>query len=263
VPSHRSRELRGLLVARRQLVQMRTTLDEDGSTDCYRASGSERLERERLSPDRRLEHQPFLAGREDADAIGELGVRPRPGLERDRGRLRGELHVPALEVVQRGFVLERDDLRVALASECHANGRLRKIAVPDLPALLEHYTRSGSSPPAVDREPRVATPVTASDQAPSTFDAVELPPDLIEELGQLLARALVADLKQYPNLAALKAARASTVESPPGPNRSDHEAGGPSGGHHGRRRRDPGPSGVLTRRKPLGGHKAGRPLEPA
>jgi len=57
------------------------------------------------------------------------------------------------------------------------------------------FTRSGSSPPA------------------------ELPDELIEELAALLASALVADIRKFPNLAEIQANHHRTVESPRGHDR--------------------------------------------
>jgi hypothetical protein len=47
----------------------------------------------------------------------------------------------------------------------------------------------------------------AADRSPnaSSHEPVELPPSLVEELGRLLGQALAADIRLYPNLAALKA----------------------------------------------------------
>ena len=63
------------------------------------------------------------------------------------------------------------------------------------------YQASGSSPPAAGQSP--------------------LPPELVEDLARFLADAIVADIRQYPNLAELKAKRESTVESPSGLNRGN------------------------------------------
>jgi hypothetical protein len=60
------------------------------------------------------------------------------------------------------------------------------------------FTSSGSSPP---------------------MDEPSLPPELIEALATLLADALVADIRQYPNLAEVQANQEPTVESPSGFNR--------------------------------------------
>jgi hypothetical protein len=74
------------------------------------------------------------------------------------------------------------------------------------------FTKSGSSPPAAQNGAQEASRA-AGGAAP------EMPVNLAEELGRILAEALVADIRQYPNLAQLKAAEATTVESPPGHNR--------------------------------------------
>ncbi len=107
--------------------------------------GSERLERERLPPDRCLGHQALRTGREHAHPVGVLRVRTRAGLERDRRRLGGELEFPVLEVVQRGPVLERDDLRERLAPECQADRRLRQVAYRDERGPLPTALGSASS----------------------------------------------------------------------------------------------------------------------
>jgi hypothetical protein len=66
-----------------------------------------------------------------------------------------------------------------------------------------HFASSGSSPP-VD------------------FSGVpSLPPELVEALAELLAEAIVADIRQFPNLAELCANQESTVESPSGHDRTD------------------------------------------
>jgi hypothetical protein len=67
------------------------------------------------------------------------------------------------------------------------------------------YTASGSSPPAIAAE--TATPSGASEAPP-------LPEELIEDLARLLAEAIVADIRQYPNLLELKAESEAIVESP-------------------------------------------------
>ena len=72
------------------------------------------------------------------------------------------------------------------------------------------YEASGSSPPSHDEALRDAT-------APS--EPLPLPPELIDELARLLAEAIVADIRQYPNLAELKANSEATVESPSGHHR--------------------------------------------
>jgi hypothetical protein len=57
------------------------------------------------------------------------------------------------------------------------------------------FTASGSSPPV---------------------DAPSLPPELVEALATLHADALVADIRQDPNLAEVHANHKPTVESPTG-----------------------------------------------
>jgi hypothetical protein len=85
-------------------------------------------------------------------------------------------------------------------------------AEPPAAEAASFFACSGSSPPALASEaPAQQTNDPATD---------EMPPELIEELGRLLGEALAADIRQYPNLAALKAADATTVESPPGHNRT-------------------------------------------
>jgi hypothetical protein len=81
------------------------------------------------------------------------------------------------------------------------------------------FTMSGSSPPAARQEP---------DNDAPTDD--EMPPELAQELGRLLAQALVADIRQHPKLAEVHASRGSMVESPPGPNRNSASR---SRGRHG------------------------------
>jgi len=74
------------------------------------------------------------------------------------------------------------------------------------------FTSSGSSPP--DDDARV------SDQEAGPIEGHPLPPQLIEDLAALLASALIADIRQHPNLAPIQANQDSTVESPWGLNRS-------------------------------------------
>jgi hypothetical protein len=66
------------------------------------------------------------------------------------------------------------------------------------------YQASGSSPPA------------AGDAA--------LPPDLVDDLARFLAGALIADIRQYPNLAPLQPNHEATIESPSGHDRTDPPA---------------------------------------
>jgi hypothetical protein len=61
------------------------------------------------------------------------------------------------------------------------------------------YQASGSSPPAAGN--------------------AALPPELVEDLARLLADALVADIRQYPNLAELQPNHEATIQSPSGLNR--------------------------------------------
>jgi hypothetical protein len=74
------------------------------------------------------------------------------------------------------------------------------------------FTSSGSSPP--DDDARV------SDQEAGPIEGHPLPPQLIKDLAALLASALVADIRQHPNLAPVQANQDSTVESPRGHDRS-------------------------------------------
>jgi hypothetical protein len=69
-----------------------------------------------------------------------------------------------------------------------------------LATIETFYHASGSSPPAAGHTP--------------------LPPELVEDLARLLADALVADIRQYPNLSDLQPKRESTVESPWGLDRT-------------------------------------------
>jgi hypothetical protein len=93
------------------------------------------------------------------------------------------------------------------------------------------FTRSGSSPPA---DPAHVT--RSSETAPS--EGQPLPPQLIEELAALVANALVADIRQFPNLAEIQANHDPTVESPRG---------------HNRRQTTPAPAGGA--RRPRKAHK--------
>ena len=72
------------------------------------------------------------------------------------------------------------------------------------------YEASGSSPPNHDPAQGVAT-------EPS--EPLPLPPELIEDLARLFAEAIVADIRQYPNLADLKANQQVTGSSPSGHDR--------------------------------------------
>ena len=73
------------------------------------------------------------------------------------------------------------------------------------------YHASGSSPP---RESG-----STDARAPSS-DPLPLPPELVEDLARFLAEAVVADIRQYPNLSDLQPKRESTVESPSGHDRN-------------------------------------------
>jgi hypothetical protein len=77
------------------------------------------------------------------------------------------------------------------------------------------YQASGSSPPSVG---------AAANASALSPDPLPLPPELVEDLARFLAEALVADIRQYPNLAELQAKVESTVESPSGLDRRDPPA---------------------------------------
>jgi hypothetical protein len=79
------------------------------------------------------------------------------------------------------------------------------------------FTTSGSSPPVDDT------------------DGPPLPPELVEALASLLADALVADIRQFPNFAELQPNHEPTVESPSGLHRRPP--------FRTRKRRDPGARG--------------------
>ena len=83
---------------------------------------------------------------------------------------------------------------------CRAHGNPLPLEA-ELTTIETFYQASGSSPPAAGHSP--------------------LPPELVEDLARLLADALVADIRQYPNLAELQAKSDPTVESPSGHDRSD------------------------------------------
>jgi hypothetical protein len=74
-------------------------------------------------------------------------------------------------------------------------------------------------------------------------DPPTLPLSLVEELGQILADALVADVRHFPNLASLQNSEVPTGSSPPGYARSRHRrppkdgSVDPSVAHRGRGRR--------------------------
>src|SRR5262249_21266666 len=67
------------------------------------------------------------------------------------------------------------------------------------------YRASGSPPPGHAPAQGVAT-------GPS--EPLALPPELIEALARLFAEAVVADIRQYPNLAELQAKQESTIQAP-------------------------------------------------
>jgi hypothetical protein len=69
------------------------------------------------------------------------------------------------------------------------------------------FTASGPSPPS-----DTGHALKSNDDAP--VERQVLPPQLIEDLAALLASALVADIRQYPNLAEIQAHHDPTVESP-------------------------------------------------
>ncbi len=64
----------------------------------------------------------------------------------------------------------------------------------------------------------------------------EMPPELVEELAELLAQALLADLRQHPNLAELKAKEQATVVSPTGIDRAECRPDGRGPDHRPRKR---------------------------
>jgi len=80
------------------------------------------------------------------------------------------------------------------------------------------FTTSGSSPPG-----NGAQALTGNEAAP--IQPRPLPPELIEELAALLASALVEDIRQFPNLADIKANQDSTVQSPRGHDRTQGARG--------------------------------------
>jgi hypothetical protein len=63
---------------------------------------------------------------------------------------------------------------------------------------LNSFVSSGSSPPVDDT------------------DAPPLPPELVEALASLLAEAIVADIRQFPNLAELQPNHEPTASPPLG-----------------------------------------------
>jgi hypothetical protein len=122
-----------------------------------------------------------------------------------------------------------------------------------VPGPEAFFTKSGSSPPAAQNgapeAPRAAVEAAA-----------EMPTELAEELGRLLAEALVADIKQYPNLADIKASEKATVESPPGHNRNSAEPSGIGAGIASPARRSPLGAGCRRPRSArLGGRASDAP----
>jgi hypothetical protein len=61
--------------------------------------------------------------------------------------------------------------------------------------------------------------VTGPSPPVSATATTPLTPDVVAALASLLAEAIVADIRQFPNLAELKVKCESTVESPSGLNR--------------------------------------------
>jgi hypothetical protein len=86
------------------------------------------------------------------------------------------------------------------------------------------FPASGSSPPSDNDQA-----AKSNDAAP--FDGQALPPQLIEDLAALLASALVADIRQFPNLAEIHANHHATVESPRGHDRREAPSGILAAGH--------------------------------
>ena len=82
-----------------------------------------------------------------------------------------------------------------------------------------YFASSGASPP-VDFSG--APPLPSGSSPPDSEPTPPpLPPELVEALAGLLAEAIVADIRQFPNLAELCANQESTVESPWGHDRTD------------------------------------------
>ena len=77
------------------------------------------------------------------------------------------------------------------------------------------YQTSGASPPSESQ---------AADAGAPLPDPPPLPAELIEDLARLLAEALIADIRQYPNLAEVQSNREATVESPSGLNHKARSA---------------------------------------
>src|SRR5688572_2298980 len=96
-----------------------------------------RLEAELLAADARLEHQAARAHGENGDALRVVRGLRHALFESDRRCARRNLVVAALEVIERGLVLEEYDLAVGLAAELQADGDLRHAAGADGGAALE------------------------------------------------------------------------------------------------------------------------------
>jgi hypothetical protein len=109
----------------------------------------------------------------------------------------------------------RKPLRVA-APLPPAVGRDTSISSDHVEAQLTttdtFYEASGASPPSDDHAVNLSGPRP---------DLPSLPPDLIEDLAGFLADALIADIRQYPNLAEVQSNLEPTVESPTGLDRTD------------------------------------------
>src|SRR6476469_10771124 len=98
----------------------------------------DRCERELLPAHRRLVHEPALGHGHDGDAvaIGQVGRRARG--ERDGRGLRVELEMAQLEVVERLFGLEEDDLTVGLSAQLEADRDLGERGLADYAAAMVH-----------------------------------------------------------------------------------------------------------------------------
>jgi hypothetical protein len=98
---------------------------------------------------------------------------------------------------------------------CRPQRRVFPFEETTLTTIDSFYQSTGTSPPSAGAD----SPMPS---APS--DTPAMPEELIETLATLLADALIADIRQYPNLAELPANRESTVESPSGLNRRKRSA---------------------------------------
>lgn len=78
-----------------------------------------------------------------------------------------------------------------------------------------YYQASGSSPPREGHAPSGGPP--PSKPPP-------LSPELVEDLTRFLTDAIIADIRQFPNLAELKAKHEPTVKSASGLDRTDPRA---------------------------------------